>query len=112
MRDKVWFRVLVGLAVALFGVASFSAPAQAGDTSFSVTKMPSPPSLAGKSPAPTKLATGSKHGVPAKKGGFSTRSITAGFHYAYAQETPAVPPTSMSANLLIVNPGGGTAGVS
>lgn len=88
MRDKLWSRVLVGLAVALLGAASLSAPAQADGGKLPPHGGYTAPISGTYKTAPNKPAPkGERHMVPPKASGFSTMSLTTGYHYAYGQST-------------------------
>jgi hypothetical protein len=110
MRDKLWSRVLVGLAVALFGAASISAPATAAS--------PTPPKPIGGAgfnlPAPghaEKTKPGpaihlKHHAIPTKKntGGVSTFSVNPAYDYAGGQDTRTGGKTALAGNIAVCSP--------
>lgn len=104
---------IAGVAALALGLASV--PAQAADSGTSnipaVTAADSarltPPTATSKNSSAeksSKLVTSSRHGVPAKKSGVSTNSLTSGYHYAYAQETPAAAQQSLMTTSWVAKP--------
>jgi len=97
---------VIGVSLLVLGSPSQANPAGPSNLSIdaSAPPMTKPPILLNAKPAPTKLAKGSQHGVPLKVGSPSTMAAGTGFHYVYAQETPAAVQGYFQSNMWVSSP--------